>query len=60
MKTGERYIFRFCGKRVIVRIVQILDYGVECEFLQDCDPAKNGERMICNTAALELLREGDN
>ena len=52
MKIGEKYIFKFRGKDIPVQIVAILEYGIECEFLQSCAPVEKGERMICNTAML--------
>lgn len=57
MKPGDRWLFRFMERFVPVKIVSILAYGVECEFLEDCPPAKTGEKMICNIGC--LYKEGE-
>ncbi len=52
MKIGEKYLFAFRGRVIHVRVTAVYDYGVECEFLEDCPPVAKGERMICNTSKL--------
>lgn len=52
MKPGEKYLFPFRGRSIQVRVTAVYDYGVECEFLEDCPPVAKGERMICNTSQL--------
>ena len=59
MKPGDKRFFRFRGKFVPVRIVSIHDYGIECEFLADCPPAKPGDKMFCGTANLFKTVEDD-
>ena len=57
MKTGDKRLFRFRGKFIPVKIISILDYGIECEFLADFPPVKAGEKVICGTA--NLFKEGE-
>ena len=58
MKPGDRWLFRFMGRFVPVKIVSILAYGVECEFLEDCSPVKTGEKLICDIGCLYKEGEG--
>ena len=57
MKPGDKRFFRFRGKFVPVKIVSILAYGIECEFLVDFPPVKTGAKMICGSA--NLFKEGE-
>lgn len=57
MKPGDKRLFRFRGKFIPVKIISILDYGIECEFLADFPPVRAGEKVICGTA--NLFKEGE-
>ena len=52
MKPGEKMLMRFMGKLVPVRIIAILDFGIECEFLADLPPVRKGDTTIAGTANL--------
>ena len=52
MKPGDKMLMRFLGKMVPVRIIAILDFGIECEFLAEYPPVRKGDTTIAGTANL--------
>lgn len=54
---GEIWLFRAMGKVVPVRVISLLPYAVECEFLEDAPPVEAGEKLICDPG--RLFRENN-